>query len=313
MVSIPQAKGWIADTQAALANPTTPLQELQGLLNTATLIPIDLTAHKVEVEAKVKAAADWVERVRQAVPRKRTRRGTDGEMLELSKLESLVKVRTHAVFPHPVVVVPVPVPVAVLRGAAPDSCSRHFGATDTQDAAHVGGPGNELDELSTVVETSHDWINRVREALAGATDATVEELKVLLNEAKDIPVLMDERVLLQAEVNARDWALRCRKLLDGRCRVDVMRAHLKELDQIKATLPASKRKVRKRTSPAAAAADTAAWLPFCTIAAPVLDACGEVVLVICRASVCLRHVRRTWACAVWRTGSKARSEPWASA
>ena len=86
------AQEWCRDSEACLGQATS-LDRLQGLLSRATLIPVDLTQERERLGSKLQEANAWVARVRSAVPRKRTRRGLDGEMLELSKLEGLMQVR----------------------------------------------------------------------------------------------------------------------------------------------------------------------------------------------------------------------------
>ena len=112
-----------------------------------------------------------------------------------------------------------------------------------QDAGHLPSKGSELEDLTSVKETAEEWIARVREALKGGSQSTVDDLRALLSEAKHIPVLMHERALLEAEVDARSWAIKCGKMLESRARADAVRASLKELQKIKHTLPAAQRKV----------------------------------------------------------------------
>ena len=100
-----------------------------------------------------------------------------------------------------------------------------------------------MEDLTSVKETAEEWIARVREALKGGSQSTVDDLRALLSEAKHIPVLMHERALLEAEVDARSWAIKCGKMLESRARADAVRASLKELQKIKHTLPAAQRKV----------------------------------------------------------------------
>ena len=46
----------------------------------------------------------------------------------------------------------------------------------------------EREQISSVVETAQDWIERVREAMNSEEEATLKRLEGLLVEADDIPV-----------------------------------------------------------------------------------------------------------------------------
>lgn len=59
-----------------------------------------------------------------------------------------------------------------------------------QDAEGMANGEAEFDELTLVVNAAGDWIKRVRTLLADGDDASLHDLNVLLNEAKDIPVAM---------------------------------------------------------------------------------------------------------------------------
>ena len=85
------AKDWIHRYHAALADSATGVAEFQALMTEASRIPIDLSQYKDAINDKLSAAAAWLAKVRNAVPKKRTRGGQ--EMMELSNLQELIDVR----------------------------------------------------------------------------------------------------------------------------------------------------------------------------------------------------------------------------
>ena len=73
-----------------------------------------------------------------------------------------------------------------------------MGKVDYTEARSLLSEGNdirvdmkELEHIAGALGTAEEWLQRVREALEDATDATsLNALEALLNEAEDIPVIM---------------------------------------------------------------------------------------------------------------------------
>ena len=75
----------------------------------------------------------------------------------------------------------------------------------------------ELGKAQSVLNVAEEWLSRVRGALAnGGRDMTtsdIEELKELIGESDDMPVYMEEAVVLRSHFNAMEWAKKARKVL----------------------------------------------------------------------------------------------------
>ena len=100
----------------------------------------------------------------------------------------------------------------------------------------------EREQISSVVETAQDWIERVREAMNSEEEATLKRLEGLLVEADDIPVNMDEHQLLLCEIKARKWTAEVQKTLKKNdCRVNVLKNLLDEFESIREAMPLDSR------------------------------------------------------------------------
>jgi|MDTB01.2.fsa_nt_gb hypothetical protein len=106
----------------------------------------------------------------------------------------------------------------------------------------------ERDQISLVVETAQDWIERVRQAMNAGEESTLNKLEELLTEAEDIPVNMDEHQLLLCEIKARRWTTEVKDTLQKKnCRVEVLEAHLGEFEKIREAMPLDARAKKNYT------------------------------------------------------------------
>ena len=96
----------------------------------------------------------------------------------------------------------------------------------------------ERAEMVQVMETAEDWIARVRIAMANAGVATLQNLEVLLGEADDIPVCMEEHQLLLGEIKARKLSAKVNEALESKsARLDTLYGLVSEFESIRESLP----------------------------------------------------------------------------
>ncbi|CAI5743471.1 unnamed protein product [Hyaloperonospora brassicae] len=63
----------------------------------------------------------------------------------------------------------------------------------------------EMFEMQDLLACADEWAVKVKKAIDEGADVTLDGLKEILDEAKDIPVIMDEQKYLEAEIAAREW------------------------------------------------------------------------------------------------------------
>eukprot|EP00644_Phytophthora_capsici_P013510 jgi/Phyca11/64492/gw1.29.251.1 len=80
----------------------------------------------------------------------------------------------------------------------------------------------EMFEMQDLLACADVWAVKVKEAIDGGSDVTMEHLKELLDEAKDIPVVMDEQKFLEAEIAAREWCTTAASKLGSRKSIEEM-------------------------------------------------------------------------------------------
>ncbi|TMW55908.1 hypothetical protein Poli38472_008556 [Pythium oligandrum] len=63
----------------------------------------------------------------------------------------------------------------------------------------------EVFEMQDLLECADEWAEKVKAAIEGGADVSLEELKTLMEEGNEMPVDMDEQKYLEAEIAAREW------------------------------------------------------------------------------------------------------------
>ena len=88
------------------------------------------------------------------------------------------------------------------------------GADLLEDESRQSATSRDLGKAQSIVDIAEEWLSRVREALAcGGTNQDMNELQELIGESDDMPVYMEEAVVLRAHFNAMEWAKKARKVL----------------------------------------------------------------------------------------------------
>jgi hypothetical protein len=88
------------------------------------------------------------------------------------------------------------------------------GAEFLADESRGSATSREMGKAQSVVDIAEEWLSRVRSALTdGGTNQDMSELQELIGESDDMPVYMEEAVVLRAHFNAMEWAKKARKIL----------------------------------------------------------------------------------------------------
>ncbi len=88
------------------------------------------------------------------------------------------------------------------------------GAELLADESRGSATSREMGKAQSVVDIAEEWLSRVREALTnGGTNQDLSELQELIGESDDMPVYMEEAVVLRSHFNSMEWAKKARKIL----------------------------------------------------------------------------------------------------
>lgn len=215
-------KTWRTEALHALAH-TPDIKQLQHLLITGENLPVTFPGCLLELRSKLIRAEAWVERVRDALPRAKTRSNNELKKVTfrfVPRLQNLIREsrRKYATL--------VQVEFGTMKSLLDEASIMRINA-------------KELDHIALVVEAAQDWVGRVREAMNAGEKATLNRLEELLIEADDIPVKMDEHQLLLCEINARRWRAKVKNFLvrEATCRVDMLEKYLSDFEGIRGAMP----------------------------------------------------------------------------
>ena len=72
----------------------------------------------------------------------------------------------------------------------------------------------ELNKAQSAVDIAEEWLSRVKEVLAaGIAGGDLTDLKDLIRESDEMPVYMEEAVVMKSHLNAMEWAKKAAKIM----------------------------------------------------------------------------------------------------
>ena len=176
------AERWIVKCTHAIDTQNRNLKDLASLASEAESIPIDLSEHVSKLADAITSAQDWMNRVRKAVPRSsKTRKGKIEDHVDLATLKSLLTEGSSA-----------------NHGSSSSSSGKYSRSSHSTTTS-------ALSNVQDIVDKAEEWLNRAKIALENRENVETTELKSFLREAEDIPVAMNEVVMLQVEIESRGW------------------------------------------------------------------------------------------------------------
>ena len=225
-----KVREWQNDATSALAQ-TPDLKQLQSLLASGESLPVTLGKELRALREKLATAEAWVERVRNAVPLKKTRKNADVEKADFGQMKSLlqevsgmqVEVRERD-------------QMAAVVETAEDWIERVREAMNSGEESTLSALEELLAEADSIPVTMSEhqvllceikarrWATRVREVLGRDKDNKLEALEKLLIEFETIrealpldprakkSYKMDEEVKLRGVVAAADsWKAKVKR------------------------------------------------------------------------------------------------------
>lgn len=183
------------------------LPAMRELLAKIELVPVDFEAEVSKFQQKMLSAQNWLAKVRKCMPKRRqTRRRIAG------------------------------------GGNSNGSGNGDSDGTKKMDLDMIRAlvddapceDSTEMFEMQDLLDCADEWAEKVRQAIdANAADVTLEYLKELVAEGADIPVEMDERNYLEAEVAAREWCTTATEMLADRRPIADMEELLERAKEIR--------------------------------------------------------------------------------
>jgi len=184
------------------------LPAMRELLAKIDLVPVDFEDEVAKFQQKMLSAQSWLAKVRKCMPKRRqTRRrmaGSGGSSNGSGSGDSDG---------------PKKMDLDMIRALVDDA--------PCEDST-------EMFEMQDLLDCADEWAEKVRQAIdANAADVTLEYLKELVAEGADIPVEMDERNFLEAEVAAREWCTEATDMLAERRSIAAMEELLERAKEIR--------------------------------------------------------------------------------
>lgn len=180
--TVDEVKELKATIDKMLAEDKVSLPLIRDVLAKIELVPVNFEQEVEQFQTKMHSAQTWLAKARKCMPNRRPTRRAGGADPKKMDLEA----------------------IRALVDDAPCENS------------------TEMFEMQDLLECADVWAVKVKEAIDGGADVTLEQLKELLDEAKDIPVVMDEQKFLEAEIDAREWCTTAASKLASRTSIEEM-------------------------------------------------------------------------------------------
>ncbi|KAI9911834.1 hypothetical protein PsorP6_009381 [Peronosclerospora sorghi] len=191
--TVDEAKVLKSTIDNMLANGKVSLPIVRDVLAKVELIPVNFEVEVEQFQIKLLSAQTWLAKARKCMPNRRATRQAGGGVTKKMHLDA----------------------IRALIDDAPCENSA------------------EMFEMQDLLECADDWAVKVNEAIDGGADVTLDRLKEILEEAKDIPVIMDEQKFLEAEIDAREWCTTAASKLASRTSIEKIEELIKQANSIR--------------------------------------------------------------------------------
>ncbi|KAL4099390.1 hypothetical protein PRIC1_007196 [Phytophthora ramorum] len=180
--TVDEVKGLKSTIETMLAEDKVSLPIIRDVLAKIELVPVNFEQEVDQFQKKMLSAQTWLAKARKCMPNRRATRRAGGGDTKKMDLE-------------------------VIRALVDDAPCES---------------STEVFEMQDLLECADEWAIKVNEAIDGGADVTLAHLKELLDEAQDIPVVMDEQKFLEAEISAREWCTTAASKLTSRKSIEEM-------------------------------------------------------------------------------------------
>ncbi|TDH68570.1 hypothetical protein CCR75_004327 [Bremia lactucae] len=177
-----EAKGLKSTIDHMLGENKVSLPLIRDVLAKIELVPVNFEQEVEQFQNKMHSAQTWLAKARKCMPNRRATRRAGG--IETKKMD-----------------------LNAIRALVDDAPCEN---------------STEMFEMQDLLECADVWAVKMKEAIDGGANVTLAHLKELLNEAKEIPVVMDEQRFLEAEIAAREWSSLASLKLASRASIEEM-------------------------------------------------------------------------------------------
>uniref|UniRef100_K3WHM0 PHD-type domain-containing protein n=1 Tax=Globisporangium ultimum (strain ATCC 200006 / CBS 805.95 / DAOM BR144) TaxID=431595 RepID=K3WHM0_GLOUD len=180
-----EAKELKATISRMLSEEKVSLPAMRDITAKIELVPVNFEKEVDLFQKKMLSAQNWLAKARKCIPKRRATRR--GGSVEPKKLD-----------------------LDAIRALVDDA--------PCDDSV-------EMFEMQDLLECADEWAEKVKNAIEGGAEVSLEELKELCEEGNEMPVEMDEQKFLEAEIAAREWCAKATTMLAAR-------KSLKDLERI---------------------------------------------------------------------------------
>lgn len=188
-----EAKELKSTIEQMLNEDKVSLPTIRDVLAKIELLPVNFEQEVAQFQSKMRSAQTWLAKARKCMPNRRPTRRAGGADTKKMDLEAI--------------------------------------RTLVQDAPYENS--TEMFEMQDLLECADVWAIKVKEAIGGGADVTLIQLKELLMEAKEIPVVINEQSFLEAEIAAREWSTTAALKLATRSSIEEMEELLAQAKAIR--------------------------------------------------------------------------------
>ncbi|OQS03693.1 ATPase [Thraustotheca clavata] len=193
-----------------LAQEKVSIPAIRSILTKVDSIPVDLQSVVEPLKTKMVSAQKWLDRARKCMPptkRQSSRNVQDSSRakMDLSVVHDLVK------------------------------------------NAPVDDQSSEMQEMEELLAYADEWSGRVAEAIeeSNTENISIQTLRELLEEGRDMPVVMEQTTYLEAMIEAREWALEANAILVERNTLEDLKLTIKDAQAIRKRMHPTSQKLWK--------------------------------------------------------------------
>ncbi|KAL7684406.1 putative ELM2 domain, lysine-specific demethylase-like domain-containing protein [Plasmopara halstedii] len=191
--TLDEAKELKSTIDQMLSEDKVSLSLIRDVLAKIELVPVNFEQEVAQFQNKMQIAQTWLAKARRCIPNRRPTRR--GGSADAKKMD-LEAIRALVV-----------------------------------DAPYENSA--EIFEMQDLLECADAWAVKVKKAIGGGADVTLTQLKELLEEAKGIPVILDEQRYLEAEIAAREWSTVAASKLASRASIEEIEDLLAQAKEIR--------------------------------------------------------------------------------
>lgn len=188
-----QARDLKTTILSMLAEEKVSLPAMREVMAKMETMPVNFEVEVEQFQHKMLSAQNWLAKVRKCIPKRRPTRRGGG--IDRKKMD-----------------------LDAIRALVDDA--------PCDDSV-------EMFEMQDLLECADEWADKVKLAIEGGADVTLETLRELMDEGREMPVEMEEQQFLEAEIAAREWCTKAASMLTERKPLEELESMVKKAHLIR--------------------------------------------------------------------------------